>query len=301
MKRIGAAMVTAVLGLALLSACSGDGDGDTVSDPAGSGGGAGSGATAGEMPTTVPPPEGEVVGVGTVMDTGQGDPQLCLGAIAESYPPQCSGIPITNWDWAPVKDTSESSDATRWGSYAVTGTYDGETFTVTQKPVTSALYDPAAPVENPFVTSCPEPEGGWGVVDDAKVSYEDQDAVYTAAAQLSTYAGSFIDQTSAAGSADDASGSIVNVLVTEDPEGAEEALRKVWGGPLCVTVTEHTEAELVEIQDGLQGLPGLLSSGPQLDKLVVDVVWDDGTLQTWADETYGDGLVAIRPVLRNVS
>ena len=73
------------------------------------------------MPTSVPPPDGEVVGVGTVMDVGQGDPELCLGAIAESFPPQCSGIPITNWDWAPVKDTSESSGTTRWGSYAVTG------------------------------------------------------------------------------------------------------------------------------------------------------------------------------------
>ena len=168
MKRIGASVATAVLGLALLSACSGSDSDGSVTDPAGSGGGAGSGASAGEMPTSVPPPEGEVVGVGTVMDTGQGDPQLCLGAIAESYPPQCSGIPITNWDWAPVKDTSEASGTTRWGSYAVTGTYDGETFTVTQKPMSSALYDPAAPADNPFVTSCPEPEGGWGVVDDSQ-------------------------------------------------------------------------------------------------------------------------------------
>ena len=136
MKLARAHVAATLLGLVLLSACSGDGDGGTVSDPAGSGGGAGSGsssgASAGEMPTSVPPPDGEVVGVGTVMDMGQGDPELCLGAIAESYPPQCSGIPITNWDWAPVKDTSESSGTTRWGSYAVTGTYDGETFTVTQ-------------------------------------------------------------------------------------------------------------------------------------------------------------------------
>ena len=85
------------------------------------------------------------------------------------------------------------------------------------------------------------------------------------------------------------------MLVTDDPEGAEAALRKVWGGPLCVSVSEHTEAELVEIQDGLQGLPGLLSSGPQLDKLMVDVVWDDGTLQAWADAAYGEGLVVDPP------
>ncbi|MDQ2697611.1 MAG: hypothetical protein M3Y46_02355, partial [Actinomycetota bacterium] len=44
------------------------------------------------------PPEGEVRAVGTVLDAG-GDPQLCLGAIAESYPPQCSGIPLEGWTW----------------------------------------------------------------------------------------------------------------------------------------------------------------------------------------------------------
>jgi hypothetical protein len=291
-----------VLALALFTACSGSSDdGDTATDPVGSGGdsSAGSGASAGEMPTSVPPPSGDVIGVGTVMDLGQGeDPQLCLGAIAESYPPQCSGIPITNWDWKPVKDTSESSGTVRWGSYAVTGTYDGETFTVTADPMSSALYDPAAPTDNPFVTSCPEPEGGWTVVDESKVGFEDQDAVYAAAAQLPNYAGSFLDMD--ADKPGNASGTIVNVLVTDDPEGAEKALREVWGGPLCVTVAEHTEAELVEIQDGLSGLPGLLSSGPQLDKLVVDVVWDDGTLQSWADAAYGEGLVAIRSVLQPV-
>ena len=305
MTRLRATISAPVLVLALamtaLTACSGSSDdGDTATDPSGSGSGGGSGgpsgASAGEMPTSVPPPTADVIGIGTVMDLGQGeDPQLCLGAIAESYPPQCSGIPITNWDWAPVKDTSESSGSVRWGSFAVTGAYDGETFEVTKEPMSSALYDPM-PVDNPFVTTCEEPEGGWAVVDDSKVGFEDQDAVYAAAAQLPNYAGSFLDMN--ADQPDDASATIVNVLVTDDPEGAEKALREVWGGPLCVTVSEHTEAELVEIQDGLTGLPGLLSSGPQLDKLVVDVVWDDGTLQAWADQAYGEGLVAIRPVLR---
>ena len=47
-------------------------------------------ADAGEVPAPVP--EGTVTtnGLVTVLDPGTG-PQLCLGAIAESYPPQCSG------------------------------------------------------------------------------------------------------------------------------------------------------------------------------------------------------------------
>jgi hypothetical protein len=88
------------------------------------------------------PPDGEVVAQGTVMDVA-GAPELCLGAIAESSPPQCSGIPITNWSWDGVEGSETSGDVT-WGAYAVQGTYDGEDFTVTQPPIMLALYDPMA-------------------------------------------------------------------------------------------------------------------------------------------------------------
>lgn len=80
---------------------------------------------------------------GTVLDAN-GDVQLCLGAIAESYPPQCSGIPIDGWSWDGV-DGSESASGVTWGSYAVQGTYDGETFTVDEPPIMLALYDPVKP------------------------------------------------------------------------------------------------------------------------------------------------------------
>ncbi|MDJ1115316.1 hypothetical protein [Microbacterium dauci] len=86
------------------------------------------------------PPTGEVVAQGTVMDTPDGI-ELCLGAVAESYPPQCSGIPLEDWSWEGV-DGSESSGDVTWGSYAVQGTYDGTTFAVTQAPIMLALYDP---------------------------------------------------------------------------------------------------------------------------------------------------------------
>ena len=86
------------------------------------------------------PPEGEVIGQGTVMDVA-GEVELCLGAIMESYPPQCSGIPVTNWSWDGV-DGFENSDEVTWGSYAVQGTYDGDAFTVSQPPIMLALYDP---------------------------------------------------------------------------------------------------------------------------------------------------------------
>jgi len=262
----------------------------------------------GAMPTQVPAAGGEVVGVGTVMDTGKPTgPELCLGAVAESYPPQCSGIPMEGWNWQMGGPTAEFSGTTRWGSYAVTGTFDGSTFTVTDEPVSSALYDPAAPVDDPLRTRCREPAAGWAVVDRDRVSYQDQDAVMAAAMQLPGYAGSFVDTSGRLrldqpaepqGTTDDRALGIVNVLVTEDVEGAERILRDIWGGALCVSLAENAEQDLVSVQDELVDLPGLLSSGAELGRLRVDVIWDDGSLQEWVDATYGDGLVAIEPALQ---
>jgi hypothetical protein len=95
------------------------------------------------------PPEGEVMAQGTVMDIS-GDVELCLGAIAESYPPQCSGIPLNDWSWDGVEG-SETSEETTWGAYALQGTFDGEEFTVTEPPIMLALYDPMM---------APDPTGG---------------------------------------------------------------------------------------------------------------------------------------------
>jgi hypothetical protein len=86
------------------------------------------------------PPSGEVAGQGTVMDEA-GQVELCLGGIAESYPPQCSGIPMSDWTWEGLEG-GESSGDVRWGAYAVKGTFDGEAFSVTQPPIMLALYDP---------------------------------------------------------------------------------------------------------------------------------------------------------------
>lgn len=85
-------------------------------------------------------PSGEVIAQGTVMDV-DGTAELCVGPIAESYPPQCSGIPLVNWTWEGIEGSETSGDVT-WGAYAVQGTYDGEAFSVTQPPIMLALYDP---------------------------------------------------------------------------------------------------------------------------------------------------------------
>jgi hypothetical protein len=95
--------------------------------------------------TTAPlPVAGELHGQGMVRQKGAEPPQLCLGAIMESYPPQCTGPALTNWDWSKVDDEEAASGVT-WGSYLVTGTWDGVQFTQTKDPIPLSLYDPAPP------------------------------------------------------------------------------------------------------------------------------------------------------------
>lgn len=109
-------------------------------------------------PSAVPAASGEVRTrtLVTVMDTGKG-PELCLGAIAESYPPQCGGPPLRGWRWEDQeRGTHDTSGNVRWGEYALVGRWDGTAFRVT-KAVPAALYDAATPAPEP--TTSPGPGG----------------------------------------------------------------------------------------------------------------------------------------------
>lgn len=87
----------------------------------------------------------DVVGQGTVIQVGDAPPELCLGAVAESYPPQCSGVPLLEWDWT-LYAGSESAAGTTWGTYAVFGSWDTENLTVNDA-IQLALYDPMVVVD----------------------------------------------------------------------------------------------------------------------------------------------------------
>ena len=118
---------------------------------------AGCASTPAPASLTPPPPEGEIVAQGTVLDDGA-SVQLCLGAVRESAPPQCTGIPLTGWSWDGLTDAATAAGST-WGAYVVQGDYDGKAIAVTAPAVPLALYDPA-PV--------PDPTGGVpGTADDA--------------------------------------------------------------------------------------------------------------------------------------
>lgn len=201
----------AVAGVLLAGCATGPGDA-----PSNSTGGAGSLAVDFTTPIAAP---GEVIGQGTVIQTGDTAPQLCLGPIAESFPPQCSGPEITGWDWDAVDGEETAGDVT-FGAYAVTGTWDGSTFGTTSA-MTLALYDPM-----PFV----------------------------------------------------------DPLMDEDNAGDTDPAE-----------LERIQAEIQKVES-----PNVLGSGIINGYLFVDVLYDDGSLQTYADATYLPDAVAIRPALKDV-
>ena len=163
------------------------------------------------------------------------------------------------------------------GVVALTGTFDGTAFTATDA-IPAALYDAVAqPQEEALGAACKTP----ATTDPAKATPEDLDATLAAASALPGYATTWL------------TGNTINVAVTADEAGAEKTLRRTWGGPLCVTTVERTDADLNAINQELQAaLPTLLTSGSfSPDSLDAQVVFDDGSIQDWVDATYGEGLV----------
>ena len=94
------------------------------------------------------PNDAPVLGQGTVLQKGDDPAQFCLGGVMESYPPQCSGPELVGWNWDAVEG-EESANGVTWGAYAVWGTWNGTSLTVTES-IMFALFDPM-PVDDPFL------------------------------------------------------------------------------------------------------------------------------------------------------
>lgn len=255
-----------------------------------------------------------------MLDEGSG-PMLCLGGIAMSLPPQCSGPPVAEWDWDEHPE-AETVDGVTWGDYTLEGVWDGTTFTPTQVRETAPGDWPEEDVNDLFASRCEEPDGGWVPVDPATTTGGALAAAHRVAEQLPDYAISWGDQSinphwqevqdlqesggtpslEAQQAMNDPAHTILNVGVTDDLAGAEAAVREVWGGPLCVTRFGNTHARLREVADELRGLAGSLNSGygSISNTVEITVTHDDGSIQAWADEQYGAGVVAVTSALQPV-
>ncbi|MGV3564570.1 MAG: hypothetical protein ACO1ON_14945 [Nocardioides sp.] len=196
----------------LLAACGGE-DTTVARDPGSSGAGGSSDPSAAGPPALTLPAQVRTANLAMVMDTGKG-PEVCLGPIAESWPPQCSGPALLDWDWS-AQEMHERQGRTRWGSFAITGSWDGEALAATDA-IPAALYDVMA--QEPSTPPDPDP-----------------------------------------------------------PVPAGE-LRRI--------------AE--ELPDLLPGVQGTYAAETHV---LADVFYDDGSLQEWADATYGEGVVVLMAAL----
>jgi hypothetical protein len=238
----------------------------------------------------------------TVLESPEHGPQLC-GAVEESLPPQCGGPDIVGWDWEAVE--AESVSGTTWGEYVLVGTWDGERFTLTGPAVVddgSRAPDPDG--EDPFASPCPAPDGGWQPVDPATATEGALEEALARAATAPDYAGAWVDQSYMADvdEADieelgnDPTRLVLNLQFTGDLAEREQWIREVWGGALCVTGADHTEAELRDIQQRVhEDLPDVQSSGVDVVANVVtaQVFVATPELQQQVDDAYGEGTVVL--------
>ncbi len=292
LTRSSSLFVGALLATVGLTGCAGDTT--TVSDSAG-------GNTAAvELPTSVPAAPGKVTGLGLVMDQA-GETTICFGPVGESWPPSCQGTPLAGWKWAGL-DGYDKVDKVRFGSYAVTGTWDGTTLTLTDPPISAALYDPAPDPSyaDRVATRCDAPAEGWQVEDAAKAGADALAQAQVTAEEQPGYVGSWTDQFAQVAVPDgaDALPVVLNVLA-EDPEAMTAALADSWSGALCVTEPRFTRDNLDAAAVTISTSPAVLGANVFNDEVVVDTLYDDGSLQTAVDSAYGEGMVAVQPALRD--
>jgi hypothetical protein len=234
-----------------------------------------------------------------------GGPQLCLSGVLESYPPQCGGPGVAVWSWDDIPH--ESANGVRWGSYTVVGRYDGTTFTLTEparEPEAAGSGDGAASDEvDRFATRCPEPDGGWRPVDVANATGDAMQRAGDVAAQRPGYGGLWVDQNVPTDTPPEQQNDplrlVLNVITTGDLAEMERAVREVWGGALCVTKAVRAEADLLTVQQKVNDVPGMLSSGVDIIEGRVDlyVIRATPELQKQLDDEHGVGVVHLQGAL----
>lgn len=246
----------------------------------------------------------------TVLENPKHGPQLCA-SVNYSMPPQCGGPDIVGWDWNTVKH--DAKGGVRWGSYRVVGTWDGSRLTLTERA------RPATPDVGPgdkadFASPCPAPEGGWRPVDPGKATSARMEQALSMGRSAKGYAGSWLDQSyldtikGYDGSkpewvekyANNPKRLVLNFRFTGDLAAREAWLREVWGGALCVSKAEHSQAKLLTIQQRLhKEVKGVHGSGPDVmtNRLHAGVWVLTEALQREVDQKYGKGVVVLRGIL----
>ncbi len=245
----------------------------------------------------------------TVLEAPGKGPQLCLGVVTASLPPLCGGPTVIGWSWEAAPHAT--ANGVRWGSYVVTGRYDGTSFTLTEPALLPSTDVARPPLDNHrFDSPCHQPPGSWVPTDPAKAT----DAAFAAATELAQKQESFgalwIDQkilpgTATAGQpagANDPTRFVLNISTTKDVAAMERTVRTVWGGSLCVSHAVRTAAELQRVMEALKERPGMLSGRPDglAGYVRLDVVQATTQQQRQLDQRFGTGVVKLSGALKPI-
>lgn len=205
------------------------------------------------------------------------DPVLCVGAIMESYPPQCAGhVRLVGWDWGDVTNETVVSGVTWVDTTYVTGTFEDGTFTLTRPP--SEFPPPGAVLESPAATDehpqlCDDPMRGADGSAAAGIRADNRakDALGRQLETMDGYVSSWVSDRRA----------FMNVVVTGGADQALTELRRFWAGKLCVEQRDVApRAEMLAALDALVTMPRsphqCLGGGPGTDgRLHVSVTLAD--------------------------
>jgi hypothetical protein len=245
----------------------------------------------------------------TVLQDKSHGPELCLSGVLDSLPPQCGGVPVTNWRWDQV-DGERSVNGTTWGTYRLVGTYDGTSFTAAETGAPEHQPPPTAEerFENEPKTPCHEPAGGWKVPDPARRSERYLEPVSNAAKVEPDFAGLWLSYLEPMGGnvAEDPGEFVLNAAFTGDLARHEAELRPLWGGRLCVTRLHRTLDALSRIQNELTsgdvakrlGLQVLTAGVDQVaNRVNARVVVLPDEAQAAIDRRYGAGVVDLSAAL----
>lgn len=181
----------------------------------------------------------------TVLENDKGRTKLCLGVMLESLPPQCGDIPLMNWDWNQVEGEERADGVTWGGSYHVVGSFDGETFTLTDKP------GPPAEHLNPeddssSAPACEEPADGW--IEEGAVNQQVAGRALSHVRREPEYSAGWVTQLEPAGVESDTGAVVLNAAFTGNLDKHEASLRQHWNGSLCIIRYERSMDELEQIR-----------------------------------------------------
>lgn len=103
-------------------------------------------------------------------------PQLCVGGVAESLPPQCSGVDLLGWSWDDHAGDFDERAGVRWGEFMVTGDYSPGDDTLRVAAVETDGPDPT-PRPNLCTDDCEQPTDD--LMDIARAIIREHDGVHS--------------------------------------------------------------------------------------------------------------------------